>query len=377
MSPRDSKTHPMRSTSQYSFTEQAIFVYGTGLAMALHLALAYGFIFRTWMVVPIAIVSGIFMCSATLALWRFVFPRVSDWPARQRWALQFGISLAVFALISVGFSEGRALLSEAPSLLHPYSGGDRNVTIPGWMLYWGPLVFVLIPIVPTALICVVGFNLHWWRIFEFERRERQLRELAVASQLTALRAQVNPHFFFNSLNSIAQLITADPEKAERCVERLADIYRYILGRTQAEFVSLADELAVAEAYLEIEKARFGDDLMVEQVVEASARDVRLPGLILQPLVENAVRHGISRKIGGGTVRIQADIHAGHLHLVVEDTGSGMLEVATAFDRGVGLRNVHDRLVNLYGPEYVPQLESRPGQGTAVTLRIPVHPMGTA
>jgi len=367
----------MRPTAQYSLAEQVVFVYGTGLAMALHLALGYGFIFRTWMVVPVAILSGAFMCSATLALWHWVFPRISGLPTHRRWALQFAISVGVFALISLSFSEARALLSEAPSLLNPYSGGDRQVVVPGWMLYWGPLVFILIPIIPTALICVVGFNLHWWRIVEFERREQQLRELAVASQLAALRAQVNPHFFFNSLNSIAQLITSDPEKAERCVERLADIYRYILGRTQAEFVSLADELAVAEAYLEIEKARFGDDLMVEQVVDASARDVRLPGLILQPLVENAVRHGISRKIGGGKVRIQADIDAGHLRLVVADTGSGMKEVAGAFDRGVGLRNVHDRLVNLYGPEYVPLVESRLGEGTAVTLRIPVYPVGTA
>ena len=365
------------SQQQFSFSEQAIFVYGTGLAMALHLALAYGFIFRSWATVPVAIVGGVFMCSATLALWRWVFPHTSEWPASRRWALQFALSIAVFGLISVSFSEARALLSEAPSLFRPYEGGDRVVTIPGGMIYWAPLVFIMIPIVPTALICVVGFNLHWWRIFEFQRRERQLRELAVASQLAALRAQVNPHFFFNSLNSIAQLITADPQKAERCVERLADIYRYILGRTQAEFVSLAEELAVAEAYLEIEKARFGDDLNVEESIEASARDVRLPGLVLQPLVENAVRHGISRKVGGGTVRIQAEIHAGHLHLVVEDTGSGMLEVATAFDRGVGLRNVHARLVNLYGPEYVPHLESRPGEGTAVTLRIPIHPVGTA
>lgn len=368
----------MSKARQYTLGEQAIFVYGTGLAMSLHLALAYAFIFRSWVAVPISILGGVLMCSATLALWHWVYPKLGALPERQRWVAQLAMALVVFTAISLFFTEGRAFLSAgASSLFAPYAGGDREVTVPGWMLRWGPLVFALIPIVPTALICVVGFNLHWWRIFELELRERQMRELAVSSQLTALRAQVNPHFFFNSLNSIAQLITADPEKAERCVERLADIYRYILGRTQAEFVSLAEELQIAEAYLEIEKARFGDDLVVEETIDDDARGVRLPGLILQPLVENAVRHGISSKIGGGTVSIHASIEAGHLRLVVRDTGAGMREIATAFERGVGLRNVHDRLVNLYGPEYVPLLESRPGAGTAVTVWIPVQAIGTA
>jgi len=318
----------MTSSRKYSLSEQALFVYGTGLAIALHLALVYSFIFRTWSAIPLALASTLITCTATLGLWRWVFPRTSG-SGKRRWALQLVLSVAVFAFLSVLFSETRSLFTGSASIFNAYHGGDRVVTIPASMLRWGPLIFTLIPIVPTALLCVVGFNLHWWRIFELEVRERQMRELAVSSQLTALRAQVNPHFFFNSLNSIAQLISADPDKAERCVERLADIYRYILGRTQAEFVSLADELEVAEAYLEIEKARFGDDLTVEAVVEDSARDVRLPGLILQPLVENAVRHGISRKIGGGTVRIQADIERGHLRLVVRDTGLGMQEVSTA------------------------------------------------
>jgi signal transduction histidine kinase len=365
------------SLRKYSLSEQALFVYGTGLAVTIHLALVYGVIFRTWAAIPISLVGWLLTCTATLAMWRWVYPRTGELLPRRRWAVQTGIAILVFTALQAFLSEGRALLTHSPSLLSLYDGGDKTVTIPAAMFRWGPLIFASIPIIPTALLCVFGFNLHWWRIFELQRRERELRELAVSSQLAALRAQVNPHFFFNSLNSIAQLITSDPEKAERCVERLADIYRYILGRTQAEFVSLADELQVAEAYLEIEKARFGDDLTVEEDVEECARDVRLPGLILQPLVENAVRHGISRKIGGGTVSIRADIDAGHLRLVVRDSGMGMQEVATAFERGVGLRNVHDRLVNLYGPEYVPVLESRPGEGTAVTLRIPVLPIGTA
>jgi len=273
--------------------------------------------------------------------------------------------------LSVVITQLNSVLIGTRSLFTPYTGGDQVVRVPAYMLQWGPLVYTLIPILPTALISVVGFNQHWWRIFVLEGRQRELRELAVSAQLTALRAQMNPHFFFNSLNSIAQLISSDPGKAERCVERLADIYRYILSRSQAEFVTFADELQVAEAYLEIEKARFGDNLVVEEHVDERAKSARLPGLILQPLVENAVKHGISRKVGGGTVRIDADVADGHLRLAVRDTGVGIEERDRVFQRGIGLRSVHDRLVALYGLEYVPILETRPGEGTTITLRIPM------
>jgi signal transduction histidine kinase len=355
----------------YTLREQAVFVYGTGLAIGLHLALLQVFIFREWRVIPMIIVATLVFCTASLALWHSVFPRTSAWPGLRRLAAQLLLAGLVFAALSVAFTEIYAWLTGGRGLFEPYTGGDQEVKIAAATIRWAPLVFTLIPIVPTALICVVGFNQHWWRIFVLEGRQRELRELAVASQLSALRAQVNPHFFFNSLNSIAQLISSDPDKAERCVERLADIYRYILSRSQAEFVSLAEEIEVAEAYLEIEKARFGDDLIVEEEIEDGARPVRLPGLILQPLIENAVKHGISRKIGGGTVRIRAALENGHLRLTVADTGDGISERERVFERGVGLRNVRDRLVSLYGADYTPHIDTRPGEGTTVTLRIPV------
>ena len=110
------------------------------------------------------------------------------------------------------------------------------------------------------LICVVGFNQHWWRIFRLQRRQEALRELAVSAQLAALRAQVNPHFLFNSLNSIAQLIATDPARPRPASSAWREIYRYLLHRAHADFVPLAEELSVAESYLEIERARFGDAL---------------------------------------------------------------------------------------------------------------------
>ena len=166
------------------------------------------------------------------------------------------------------------------------------------------------------------------------------------------------------------MIATDPVKAEACVERLGEIYRYLLHRAQAEFVTLADELRVAESYLEIERARFGDALSVKTRVDPSTRSLLLPSLILQPLVENAVKHGISPKRGGGCVTIEAQLEDGDLRLVVADTGVGVGDQRAIFENGVGLGNVRDRIVRLYGPEYMPQVLSRPGGGTAVTLRIP-------
>jgi sensor histidine kinase YesM len=130
-------------------------------------------------------------------------------------------------------------------------------------------------------------------------------------------------------------------------------------------------LDVASAYLDIERARFGEDLTVEENIDARARQVLMPGLILQPLVENAVKHGISRKIGGGRVTIEAHLESGDLCLEVRDTGAGISAGTEIFERGVGLRSVRDRLMRLYGEGYAPEVSSRPDEGTTVTLRIPV------
>jgi len=308
----------------------------------------------------------------TLVLWHWVLPRY--WAVSRGWRLTMQLVTCgvAFTVLSVIVTEGHAMLVGGSSILHPYQGGDISWTISRAAMRRAPLIYTLIPIVPAALLCVVGFNQHWWRIRLLRGREQELRELAVSAQLAALRAQLNPHFFFNSLNSIAQLISTDPAKAEVCVERLAEIFRYMLRSGHSEFVPLEEELKIAEAYLEIERARFGDDLAVEERIDSRARQVPLPELILQPLVENAVKHGISRKIGGGLVRIEATLERGDLRLTVADTGAGLRHSDDVFDNGgVGLKNVRDRLLHLYGPGYAPIVESKNGEGTTVTLRIPL------
>lgn len=348
-----------------------LFVVGTAVGIGLHIGMLQIVIFRSLSGSLFTVAASALFGAFTLVLWQAVFPRFARYPWPMRLTVQAVVAGVSFLVLSFLLMEIRALLLGGSSLLNPYEGGDRTVVIAAESIRRMPLVFALVPVVPVALIVIIGFNQHWWRIFLLEGRERELRELAVSAQLAALRAQVNPHFLFNSLNSIAQLIATDPIKAEACVERLGDIYRYLLHRAHADFVPLAEELSMAESYLEIERARFGDSLTVEERIDARARGLLLPSLILQPLVENAVKHGISPKVGGGRVTIEAQVLDGDLQLAVRDTGVGVRDQDSMFEHGVGLRNVRDRLLRLYGAEYAPQVISRPGAGTTVTLRIPV------
>lgn len=353
-----------------AWRQQALFVYGTGLAVGLYIALlSFAHAGSLAMAGFILFAAGVLATAAWL-LWRYVLPRTTDLALRPQIALQLVVCAVVFGMISFFFTEVHMRLFLERSALSLYDGGAVTLTFSPTRMQWAPLIYASVPIVPTALLCVVGYHLHWSRILLFQSRERELRDLATAAQLAALRAQINPHFFFNSLNSIAQLISTDPEKAEACVERLAEIFRYMLRRSEQEFVSLAEELEMAEAYLEIEKARFGEALRVTRDIEPSATAITMPGLLLQPLVENAVKHGISRKVGGGELSIVAHVAGSDLVLQVRDTGGGMGDTNVANGPGVGLRNVRDRLVKHYGPEYAPRVESAQGSGTTVTIRIP-------
>jgi signal transduction histidine kinase len=351
--------------------QQFLFIHGTALAIGLHVALLALSVFRSVEEALFIVTASMVYGTLTFALWVWVLPRFSAFPTWRRIFAQLAVAMACFTVLSLVSVELRAMLFGGSSILMPYTGGPRTVTIPAEAIRRAPLIYALIPILPTALLAVVGFNMHFWQIFELKGRQEALRELAVSAQLAALRTQVNPHFLFNSLNSIAQLISTDPVKAEACVERLGEIYRYLLHRAQADFVSLSDELSFAEAYLEIERARFGENLVVEECIDERTRPLLLPSLILQPLVENAVKHGISPKLGGGRVTIEAILENGDLRLAVRDTGVGVKSQGSLFEAGVGLRNVRERLLRLYGSEYAPHVSSQPGEGTTVTLRIPV------
>jgi hypothetical protein len=214
--------------------------------------------------------------------------------------------------------------------------------------------------------------------FERELREQEMGKLASEAELRALRAQINPHFLFNALTTIGYLIQTAPPRALQTLMRLTSLLRAVL-RSEGEFTTLGRELEMIESYLDIELARFEHRLQVTIDVPSRLRDVRLPPLILQPLVENAIKHGIAHKQVGGEVTVRARVdHMSEglrqLSLVVADTGAGTTEDVINMGRrtGVGLANVERRLECHYGKAASFEIHTAPGLGTTVEIRMPVE-----
>lgn len=210
----------------------------------------------------------------------------------------------------------------------------------------------------------------------------ELAELATSrtalmeAELRALRAQISPHFIYNSLGAIASFVRTDPERARELLLEFADFTRYSF-RQHGEFTSLAEELRSIERYLVLEKARFGDRLRIVMLVAPEVLSVSLPFLSVQPLVENAVRHGLENKAGDGTITVTALDAGTECIISIEDDGAGVdPEVVRAALMGrttsasVGLANVDERMRTVYGNDYGIVVDTAPDQGTKVTLRVP-------
>ena len=206
---------------------------------------------------------------------------------------------------------------------------------------------------------------------ETQRREMNLRQQATAAELQALRAQVNPHFLFNALNTIADLVIVDPRKAEHAIEMLAETFRYVLMNHHRHMVSVSEELDFIRQYLAIEQVRFGARLTVRMHVDPTVRLRSIPALILQPLVENAIKHGLAPKVGPGLLTIEVGESNGCLRLSVEDNGDGpLLPRKPVKSTGTGLRNTSERLHTLYQEDARLTMETAQSRGCRVTILIP-------
>ncbi|MBL8151437.1 MAG: histidine kinase [Blastocatellia bacterium] len=206
-------------------------------------------------------------------------------------------------------------------------------------------------------------------------REQQMSKLATEAELRALRAQINPHFLFNALTTIGYLIQTTPNRAFDTLMRLTGLLRAVLRRSSGEFVTLGEEIDLIESYLEIEHARFEERLRTHIKVPEKLRSLRIPTLLIQPLVENAIKHGIGPKREGGDVTVGAEIgKEGFLQISVTDTGAGVseIELARQRKRGVGLANVEQRLKGHYGEVASMLFESASGKGTKVQLTLPLN-----
>ena len=210
-------------------------------------------------------------------------------------------------------------------------------------------------------------------------REAQERALTAAefqarlaeAQLQALQRQLHPHFLFNTLHTISALMHRDTEAADAMLARLSDLLRLTLDRLGIQEIPLKEELEFLEKYLEIERTRFGERLIVDMAIEPETLDVSVPNLILQPLVENAIRHGIAPRIGGGRLHIVARRTGDRLWLMVRDNGPGLPAAKLdAFNKGVGVSNTRSRLQHLYPGTHKFEFHQPSDGGLAVTIEIP-------
>ena len=231
------------------------------------------------------------------------------------------------------------------------------------------------------LICasapvVVGIPLKIWNSVRIERKLEEQGRLLLEARLDALQRQINPHFLFNTLNSIGSLVRFRPDTAREMIVKLANLLRALL-KDHDTYVPLREELSFTDDYLDIEVVRFGTEkLRVVKEVDERTLDILVPSILLQPLIENSIKHGLEPRIQGGTVTIRSRMQGESLIVEVEDDGVGIvMKPPSSLERqgaGIGMKNVRERLEVLYGNQARFTVVSRPGRGTLVSIEIPAE-----
>jgi two-component system LytT family sensor kinase len=242
---------------------------------------------------------------------------------------------------------------------------------PGRIFVIAPNTWWMELLVPLATVLAVAIPIKIWNSARIEHRLQEQDTLLLAAKIEVLKSQINPHFLFNTLTSVSALIRSEPETARMLITRLAALLRRLL-RSHQHFVSLREELDSVDEYLDIEVVRFGPKLQVSKSLDPETLHVVVPSMILQPLVENAIKHGLSRKVGNGSITIRSWRQAGRVVLEVEDDGMGFVldRLKEPMASGIGLANVRERLRVIYGTTYQLTLSSEPGRGTTARIEVP-------
>lgn len=207
------------------------------------------------------------------------------------------------------------------------------------------------------------------------QRADQQQAALVRSELRALRAQISPHFIYNLLTTIASFVRTDPERSRELLVEFADFSRRAFAGPSSEFTTLADELVYVNQYLNLEQARFGQRLTVRYHIEPEVLSTVVPALLVQPLVENAVKHGIEQRRGNGTITVEASDQDDECWIAVRDDGEGFSGGMDLEEQQGALGNIHRRLTHVFGPGHGLELESAPGEGTTVRVRVPKYRPG--
>jgi two-component system, LytTR family, sensor kinase len=286
--------------------------------------------------------------------------------ARKRWGSVLAVHIIYSILFSFVYMFLRALLLQGqtwlePSVALPFRRGFALVTKTFQYNIW----------VYWVILAVCHAFDYYEKFHERELRAAELEKRLAQARLQALQSQMNPHFLFNTLHTISALMHKDVEAADRMVMKLSDLLRRALDNTDAHEVPLKQEIDFLERYLEIEKTRFGERLRVDMEIAPDTLRAAVPNLVLQPLVENAIRHGIERHARPGKIILRARRRESQLELEVQDNGAGF-PAGGPQREGIGLANTRSRLQQLYGAEQRFELQNVPAGGLLARVVIPFH-----
>lgn len=354
--------------------------------LALHTVWRWPILFAAWTLLAVSFAAQFYLSSAQAGMavsWRralegalgdWYVVAVLSWPAihlarrftfsREHWWTSLGIHLFAAVSFSVAFIGLRAAVAQWQGWAAHRPVSLLEVVRPLAVKTW------LFNLLIYGVIVAIAQGIRFYR----ESQERSLNTLELEKRLAearlmALQMQLNPHFLFNALNSIATLIHRDAKAADRMLVRLAELLRFTLDSTAAQEIPLRTELAVLERYLDIERVRFGDRLSFRLDIPEDTRDGRVPTLLLQPIVENALQHGLSGQARAGVVEISARRDNDRLQIKVRDNGKGLSFDVPQQD-GIGLSNTRARLQHLHGPSQSLHLENHPEGGLLVTIELP-------
>ena len=211
-----------------------------------------------------------------------------------------------------------------------------------------------------------------WNNTRIEMNLEQNQQLLLKARMDALTSQINPHFLFNTLNTVSSLIRFDPDMARGVVLKLSNILRRLL-RKHETFVPLREELEFIDDYLDIEVIRFGrDKLQIFKEIDEEARESFVPSMLLQPIIENSIKHGIAPRLEGGEIHLRSTLKDGRLLIEIDDNGMGIPpeRLVDVYGGGIGISNVHARLRLLYGDQFKMDIRSQEGEGTQIRIEIP-------
>jgi two-component system LytT family sensor kinase len=245
-------------------------------------------------------------------------------------------------------------------------------TNPKWLFAIDPRWNWVLCLVVLGTLMSVAAPLKIWNNTRIEMNLERHQQLLLRARMDALSSQINPHFLFNTLNTVSALIRIDPDSARGVVLKLSNILRRLL-RKHETFVPLREELAFIDDYLDIEVARFGrDNLDIVKEIGAETLEIFIPSMLLQPVVENSLKHGLASRLEGGKIHLRTFNRDGRLHIEIQDNGVGISEekMPHVYVEGIGLSNVRERLRVLYGDDFRLDIQSHEGQGTIIHIDVP-------